>query len=174
MKRVQQKDKAAFEMLYQHYHEAIRGVIYRIVVSKEETEDLVQDVFIKLWKNSHSYNPAKGTFFTWLANVARNTCIDHLRSASHTPQITVIEHDYQYNEILAAMLQPADNISLGELHKLVQQLPPTQRQVIEMVYFRGFTQYETAEILSLALGTVKTRCRVGLQQLKELGKNRDT
>jgi len=166
IQRLQARDKAAFGILYDDYFHSLRSVVYRMVMNKSLAEDLLQDIFLKIWKYINNYDAEKGTLFTWMSNIARNVCIDYLRSKHHQQKITIIEKDYDYNEIVAAILPPADRVTIGELYKIVQKLNFAQAQVIEMVFFRGFTHEETAEILGIALGTVKTRCRSGLRNLR--------
>ena len=81
--KFQKKDVKAFEELYEMYHQSISGVVYSVVRDQTITQDLVQEVFVKAWKNAESYSTEKGRFFTWLLNIARNTAIDELRSKSH-------------------------------------------------------------------------------------------
>ena len=77
---LKEKNEAGFHHLYDHYSGALYGVILRIVQSKEYTEEIIQDVFVKIWNSIHQYDAAKGRFYTWMINIARNTAIDYLKS----------------------------------------------------------------------------------------------
>lgn len=166
---LQSKSREAFSVLYDNYSEALFGVICRMVTNKTAAEDLLQDVFVKIWKKIDSYNPAKGTLFTWMINIARNLCIDYLRSKEYRQQMKVVDGGLDQGEISAsASLEPNYNIANTELHKVTQELEVKHRQVIEMVYFRGYTHEEVAQMLNIPVGTVKTRSRAGLKQLRNL------
>lgn len=170
LEKLVQRDQKAFQLLYDQYSPALYGVVLRIVREDEQAQDLLQDIFIKIWKNLDAYDASKGRLFTWLLNVARNTAIDSLRSrkthpfgAIRTDEENVHIVDKQYNTE-----QPnSDYIGLKEV---VDRLRPERKQLIDLVYFGGYTHEEAAEELKLPLGTVKTRVRAALQELKELFK----
>lgn len=170
MTLLKQKDCKAFDIIYDQYSAALQAIVYRMIADKIVTEDLLQDIFVKIWRHLDNYDNTKGTLFTWMTKIARNVCIDHLRARHYNQQISVIETDYDYNGIVATALPPADTITISELHKVVQKLDVKQRVVIEMVYFRGFTHQEASEVLVVSLGTVKTRCRAGLKQIRDMYK----
>lgn len=173
LEKLIQRDEQAFHWLYDQYSPALYGVILRIVRDEDLAQDLVQDVFVKIWKNLDSYDSKKGRLFTWMLNVARNTAIDALRAgktqpssanAIRTDEDTVHIVDRQHNTE-----QPnPDHIGIKDV---VSQLRPERRQLIDLVYFGGYTHEEAADELNLPLGTVKTRIRAALQELKQLFKS---
>lgn len=171
IEKLNQRDQVAFQWLYDQYSPALHGVVLRIMRDEEQAQDVLQDVFIKIWKNLDSYDAGKGRLFTWLLNVARNTAIDALRArkthptnAIRTDEENVHIIDRQHNT-----QQPnPDHIGVQEI---VSQLRPERRQLIDLVYFGGYTHEEAAEELNLPLGTVKTRVRAALQELKQLFKS---
>jgi RNA polymerase sigma factor (sigma-70 family) len=166
---LQSKSREAFSILYDSYADALFGTICRMVNNKVAAEDLLQDVFVKIWKKIDSYDPARGTLFTWMINIARNICIDYLRSKQYKQQLKVVENGFEHGEISASpSLEPNYNIANVELLAVTQKLEVKHRQVIEMVYFRGYTHEEVAQILNIPVGTVKTRSRAGLKQLRSL------
>ena len=165
---LQLKNREAFSVLYDSYSEAIYGVICRMVTDKAAAEDLLQDVFVKIWRKIGSYDAARGTLFTWMINIARNICIDYLRSKQYKQQMKVVENNFEYAGAGSPTLEPNYHITNIELHKVTQKLEVKHRQVIEMVYFRGYTHDEVAQILNIPVGTVKTRSRAGLKQLRSL------
>jgi RNA polymerase sigma factor (sigma-70 family) len=160
---LQQKDKSAFSELYDNYSSALYGVILRILNNDEESaQDILQDSFIKIWKNFDSYDHSKGSLFTWILNIARNTAIDKLRSSGRKPIQSMEQNVYveaaHYN-------QNVDRIGLKEI---VSKLKPEHRTIIDMAYFDGFTQEEISDKLKLPLGTVKTRARTALIELRKI------
>ncbi len=161
------RDEQGLRALYDHYSAALYGVILRIVIDRETAEDVLQESFIKIWNNSASYDASKGRLYTWLLNVARNTAIDKTRSKNFRKgaQVQSIEDfvysvDKQHNNTTSI-----DHIGL---RKFVEELKPDQRQLIDLLYFGGYTQSEAAEELNLPLGTVKTRVKAALNRLREI------
>ena len=166
---LQSKSREAFSVLYDSYAEALYGTICRMVANKAAAEDLLQDVFIKIWKKIDSYDSTRGTLFTWMINITRNICIDYLRSKQYKQQLKVVQNVAEYTDVnTSSSLEPNYNIVNTELHKVTRKLEVKHRQVIEMVYFRGYTHEEVAQILNIPVGTVKTRSRAGLKQLRNL------
>ncbi|MUH36123.1 sigma-70 family RNA polymerase sigma factor [Zobellia amurskyensis] len=167
--RFQKKDILAFEKLYDMYWENICGVIHTIVKDKGLAEEISQDVFAKIWNNSDSYNPSKGRFFTWILNIARNAAIDKVRSKSFKDQKKNLSADY-----FVGILNRADStdeskeeIDTSALKKLVLNLKEKCLEIIEMLYFKGYTQTEASQELDIPLGTVKTRNRSCISQLRK-------
>jgi RNA polymerase sigma-70 factor (ECF subfamily) len=160
---IKQRDKSAFSELYDNYSAALYGVILRILNNDEETaQDILQDSFVKIWKSFDSYDSSKGTLFTWILNIARNTSIDKLRSTNRQP-IQSLEQDVHIEG--AHYNQNVDRIGLKEI---VSKLKPEHRTIIDMAYFDGFTQEEISDKLKLPLGTVKTRARTALIELRKI------
>ena len=168
--RFQKKDVIAFEKLYEMYWDNICGVINTVVRDKFLAEEIAQDVFTKVWNNSSSYSPAKGRFFTWILNIARNAAIDKVRSKSYKDQQKNLSADY-----FVGILNRADTtedphesgIDTSALKKLVLNLKDKCLEIIEMLYFRGYSQKEAAGKLDIPLGTVKTRNRSCISKLRE-------
>ena len=160
---LQNKDKRAIALLYDHYAPALYGVVLRITDSEELAEDIIQETFVKVWKNSASYQQEKGTLFTWILNIARNTAIDQTRSAHYKARkkIQPLETDTIYNQQIAE--QYPEYIGLD---KLVSALEEKYKIIIDLIFFKGFTQQEIAAHLSIPLGTVKTRLKIALRKLR--------
>ena len=152
----------AFEYLYEQYSPALFGVINRVVREEEKAADVLQDVFLKIWKNIKDYETGKGTLFTWMMNIARNASIDLYRKEKNRhhvdidDQIQVIDRDKQEQFQEATM----------DLRNIVDKLSPERRDVLDLVYLQGYTQQEAAERLNIPLGTAKSRIRTALQDLK--------
>lgn len=166
MERLKTGDQAALETLYDNYGAAIYGVVLKIVGTEQEARDVVQASFVKIWKHAASYKPGKGSPFTWMLNIARNTAIDALRKKQKSPS-TPNQSATTGVGVHGAELPNTDIVGLKDL---VAQLPEEQQTVIEYLYFRGYTQQEAAEALGWPLGTVKTRSRAALQKLRSLFK----
>ncbi|WP_289040400.1 sigma-70 family RNA polymerase sigma factor [uncultured Zobellia sp.] len=167
--RFQKKDILAFEKLYDMYWENICGVIHTIVKDKGLSEEICQDVFAKVWNNSDSYNASKGRFFTWILNIARNAAIDKVRSKSYKDQKKNLSADY-FVGILNRADSPEEDkedIDTSALKKLVLNLKEKCLEIIEMLYFKGYTQTEASKELDIPLGTVKTRNRSCISQLRK-------
>jgi len=160
------KTPLGFDCLYEMYSHALLGVIHRIVQIEEISEDVLQETFIKVWKSIQSYDPEKGTLFTWLLNIARNMAIDKVRSKGYRN-----ESKNQDSENLVDILDSVNNVSYNPevlgLNNLVNTLKPEIKVVVELIYMKGFTHLEASEELGIPLGTVKTRLRNGIIELRK-------
>lgn len=143
------------------------GVIARILKKEELAEEVLQDVFLKIWDKIDSYDPAKGKLFTWMLNIARNQAIDKTRSKefSKGKKTGDIENFVNRVDRKDYLEQQVDAIGLKEVLK---KLPEDQRFVIDQHYLKGYTQAEMAEEFNLPLGTVKTRMRLAMKELRNL------
>lgn len=164
---LQQKDKYAFEYLYDNYSGAVYGVISRMVDEKDVADDLLQEAFIKIWNNFASYDSSKGRLFTWIINLARNLTIDTLRSKSYRKQ-QKIYGDENTVDNLRDEKYGAESFDTIGLRKQVSNLKKDQKQVIDLAYFSGFTQDEISKQLGIPLGTVKTRMRTAIIELRKM------
>ena len=155
-----QKDEKGFEYLYNNYSAALYGVVSRVVVDQEIADEVLQDAFLKIYHKIDSFDASKGKLFTWMLNLTRNLAIDKLRSKEMS-QRRKSENvgDSVYKLDRESTVSEEDRIGVKEL---LDQLDENQKQVMELVYFGGFTQAEAAEELNLPLGTVKTRVRSAL------------
>ncbi|MBO0937844.1 sigma-70 family RNA polymerase sigma factor [Fibrella sp. HMF5335] len=170
--RLMQRNEQAFQWLYENYSAALYGVLLKVVREEEQAQDLLQEVFVKIWNNLTSYDPQKGRLFTWMLNITRNTAIDSVRagkamSRPSTAQTlsTSDESTFLIDKQYSVAPENPDHIGLQDV---VGRLRPERRELINLVYFGGYTHEEAAEALSLPLGTVKTRIRSALQELKSL------
>ncbi len=161
---LKQHDEQAYRYFYDHYGKAIYGVIMQVVPNQEAAEDILQEVFVKIWKNIASYEPAKARLFTWVLNIARNSAIDHTRSKEFNKGgKTISLSDNVHSGSKAVQNHYPD----AGLKKIVDSLPEESRRLLELSYFLGYTHEEIAEILNLPLGTVKTRLRTTIIELRK-------
>lgn len=161
----QKKDIAAFEKLHTMYAENICGVINTIVKNEALAQEICQDVFIKIWNKSDSYNSSKGRFFTWILNIARNAAIDKVRSKAYKQEKKNLSADY-FVGILERPQEEGSSIDVAGLRNLVKGLKSKCIEIIELLYFKGLTQKDAAEELDIPIGTVKTRNRSCISQLR--------
>jgi len=160
------RDNRAFAYLYDNYSGALYGIILQILDNTELSNDVLQEVFINIWRKIESYDPSKGRLYTWMLNIARNASIDTLRSKSF--QNSQKNQSFPENvDVLSAgtSLPNIDNIGL---RKTLEKLKSEQRVLIDLAYFKGYTHEEIADIEGIPLGTVKTRIRTALQQLRNI------
>ncbi|HEY0679966.1 MAG TPA: sigma-70 family RNA polymerase sigma factor [Chitinophagaceae bacterium] len=160
---LKQRDNRAFNYLYEHYSAALYGIILPIVNDTEIANDVLQEVFLNIWRKIESYDPVKGRLFTWMLNIARNASIDTLRSKSFQNLRKNQPLGDNVNWSTNTQYQDADNIGL---RKILDRLKDEQRTLVELAYFKGYTHEEIAAIEGIPLGTVKTRIRTALIQLR--------
>jgi RNA polymerase sigma factor (sigma-70 family) len=166
VQRLRERDEAAMTIFYDKYSAALYGVIFRIVKKEEIAEDVLQEAMVKIWHSFSSYDADKGRLFTWVMNVCRNLAIDKIRSRQYR-----VGSRMQPIEESAALRQAAEPTFRPEhigLQEMTRKLNPEQQQIVDLLYFGGFTQSEVAEELSLPLGTVKTRARAAIKVLSKL------
>jgi RNA polymerase sigma-70 factor (ECF subfamily) len=166
-------DSSALEQLYDRYVRQCFGLAIRLLGDTSLAEEVVQEVFLKLWSRPERYSAQKGNFGSWLLSVVHNRCIDELRRRSRT-EVTL--EDPVMGSLLDTApdpeMDPGDQVMLIEQRREVRQalaaIAPNNRQILELAYFGGLSQSEIAARLGQPLGTVKTRMRSGLQQLRSL------
>jgi RNA polymerase sigma-70 factor (ECF subfamily) len=166
VRRLQEGDKNAFAELYDLYASSLYGIVCRIIRSEETARDLLQDIFLKIWEHICLYNSLKGSLFTWMLNIARNTSIDKLRKIKKEGRAEILSPDVLVN-IDKEQHQTIRTSSLG-LKEMVGRLSPEQKLIIEYIYFNGYTQQEVADELGIPLGTVKTRTRNAVNELRKV------
>lgn len=167
MLALKQRENQAFSTLYDNYAGALYSIIKQIITDNNElASDVLQEVFINIYRKIDTYDQTKGRLFTWMLNIARNASIDMLRSKSYqNSQKNQELPDNVYKSTANQSTQlNVDNIGLK---KVLEKLKPEHRVLMELAYFKGFTHEEIAEMMSIPLGTVKTRIRNALLQLRE-------
>ncbi|MGY5352340.1 RNA polymerase sigma factor [Wenyingzhuangia sp. IMCC45533] len=160
----EEKDVTAYEKLYTMYYKSMLGVIDSIINDEDLSKDILQEVFLKVWNHIESYNVKRGRFFTWLLNISRNAAIDRTRSKEYKTQ-----KRNQSIDIFVNISNLEDDECDDEQIKLIQQIQKLSdkcKKMIDLLFYKGYTQRETSEELELPLGTVKTRSRSCLNKLK--------
>lgn len=164
---LQRHDQQAFSYLYDNYAAALNGVIFRLVEDKTLSEDILQEAFVKIWNNFASYDKSKGRLFTWMMNLTRNLTIDTLRSKDYKKQNKISGDENSVHNLTDASTGMDKFDSMG-IRKQLSNLKPDQRIVIDLAYFNGFTQDEIAKEMGIPLGTVKTRMRSAISELRKI------
>ncbi|HKK77309.1 MAG TPA: sigma-70 family RNA polymerase sigma factor [Saprospiraceae bacterium] len=165
VQRLQSGDHSVISTLYDRYGDTLYGIVLRIVGQEDLAQDVIQESYVKIWKNAGRYDATQGTLFTWMLNICRNTAIDKTRSAHfrHKKKVHVVDDNINDHRNFAYE-QKTDHIGLDEE---VNNLEEKYRTVIDLIYFRGFTQREVVEQLNIPLGTVKSRVRIALRELRK-------
>jgi len=161
------KDEKAFNYLYDNYSAALYGVTLRVLDREDWASDVLQEVFLKIWKNIDLYDLAKGRLYTWMLNIARNTAIDALRSKNLQQERKTTDIDtnvYEHEQRLST----SNNTDHLGIKKILMNLKDDFRVIIDLAYFQGYTQDEISKTLNIPLGTVKTRMRNALIELKTI------
>ena len=167
VEKFKQKDEKAFKTLYDMYSDSMHGVVYNIVRNQDIAQEITQDVFIKAWNNASSYSAEKGRFFTWLINIARNAAIDKTRSKSFKNSNKNLDATFFVDIIETNENLDEQTNALG-VKKFVSKLAKKCKEVIELLYFKGYTQKEASETLDMPIGTIKTRNRNCINELRTM------
>ncbi|RYY49887.1 MAG: sigma-70 family RNA polymerase sigma factor [Chitinophagaceae bacterium] len=160
------QDQSAFSYLYDNYAAALNGVIHRMVEDTQLSEDILQEAFIRIWNNFKQYDAGKGRLFTWMVNITRNLTIDTLRSKGYKKQQKISQ-----NESSITNYQNKDSIAKFDgigLNKQLAALKPEYKNLIDLAYYGGYTQEEISKEMGIPLGTVKTRMRTAIMELRKM------
>jgi RNA polymerase sigma factor (sigma-70 family) len=161
------KDRRAYSYLYDNYGAALYSIVVKVLGEREESLDVLQDAFVKIWKNIEDYDATKGRLFTWMLQITRNTAIDFTRSGvvkkekltnRLSTESPIVEHK-KFSYI------PVDHLGLAQV---IEGLGNDDKLIVDLAYFKGYTQQEIAKKLAIPLGTVKTRARNALIKLKKI------
>ena len=161
---LQERNDKAISLLYEHYGDTLYGVAYKVVRDEELAQDVLQESFVKIWKKSDSYDTSKAKLFTWLFRITRNTAIDKLRSVNTKSdkeiQIDVSDvYNLGVNSIRPEFMDVKENLDKIETKYQI---------VLDALFFQGMTQQEASDELDIPLGTIKSRLKIGLRELKKI------
>ena len=168
MPLVEQREPAAFEIVFDRHGGAAYSLAYRIVGDRARAEDIVQEAFLSLWRSGARYDRARGSVRTWLLGIVRNRAIDLLRrDVLEGPRVSfedaVAEQGVGREETDAEALR---RDAARQVRGALKELPADQLRVVELAYFGGLTHSQIAEMLGMPLGTVKGRMRLGLEKIR--------
>ena len=167
---LKQQDQNAFSYLYDNYSAALTGIIMRMVEDNQLAEDILQEAFVKIWNNFRQYDNSKGRLFTWMINITRNLTIDTLRSKGYKKQKKISQDENSVTDYSDKNFS-SDKFDTIGLRKQLLLLKPDQKLIIDLAYFNGYTQEEISKEMGIPLGTVKTRMRTGILELRKLLQN---
>lgn len=169
LKQIAEGNEEALVTLYDRYGRLVYSLAYQVLQDHQLAEEVTQDVFTRVWQAAKSFDPKKSRFTTWLTSITRNRAIDILRRR-RVRGLTGPGEAELNTAITRAdeRLSPEYHLEALAVREALRQLPPDQRQVVELAYFNGMTQREIAEHLQIPLGTVKTRMRLAMMKLRQL------
>lgn len=175
MRRIKAKDAEALEELYDLYNRLLFGMIISIVKKREEAEDVLQEVFVKIWERASTFKEDRGNVYSWIVTLTRNKAIDRIRSKGYKTQKKashlVDEPDSNFT-LEGDHYDPLETTIFSDRAELVQEalgeIPESQSKVLKIAYYQGMTQSEISDHLEIPLGTVKTRMRQGMIKLKDI------
>jgi RNA polymerase sigma-70 factor (ECF subfamily) len=162
----------ALDVLYERYSRVVLSFAFRILGDRASAEELLQEVFLRTWRQAGNFSQSKGTFVTWLLSITHNMAIDEIRKRNRRPKRTNSDDPLLMLANMRDTDTPVDERAVlsslrGEIGRALAELPAPQRTAIEMAYFEGLTQREIAEQVGEPLGTIKTRMRLGMRKLRE-------
>ena len=161
---LQERNDKAISLLYEHYGDTLYGVAKKVVRDEELAQDVLQESFVKIWKKSDSYDASKAKLFTWLFRITRNTAIDKLRSVNtKTDKEIQIDVSDVYN-LGVDSIRP----EFMDVRENLDKIEDKYQIVLEALFFHGMTQQEASDELDIPLGTIKSRLKIGLRELKKI------
>ena len=161
---LRERNEKAISLLYDHYGDTLFGVANKVVKDTDLAQDVLQESFVKIWKKSDTYDPTKAKLFTWLFRITRNTAIDKLRSAN-----TKTDKEIQ--------MDVSDVYNLGiesikpeflDVRENLEKIEEKYQIVLDALFFQGMTQQEASDELDIPLGTIKSRLKIGLRELRKI------
>src|SRR5215207_549025 len=164
---VEAGDAEAFATLYDRHSRSAFSLAYRKMGDRQAAEDLAQDAFIKVWKNASSYRAERGSVRTWILSIVHNRGIDQLRStASRKRTQEKIEASAPSSQPSEAYSETWRNSRRDQVREALKSLPAEQLKILELAYFSGYTHVQISRLLSIPLGTVNGRIRLGLEKMR--------
>lgn len=164
--QVAQGDERAFLALYDRYSSHVYALTMRILRDANLAEEATQDTFLKLWSRARMFLAERGSLLTWLLTIARRTALDRLRLENRRPTLSTGEDPDELWQIIPDANTTPEEARWRSMHLAVQSLSKEYRLVLELAYYQGLSQSEIAETLNWPLGTVKTRLRAAMEELR--------
>ena len=168
---VAQGDQAAFAKLYDQMAPRVLGLVRRLLRDHAQSEEVTQEIFLEIWQNAPRFDSSKGTAVTWIMTMTHRRAVDRVRSAQSSrdrdTKIGIRDYDADYDNVSETV---QTRIEHERVEKAMQRLTELQRQAVSLAYYGGYSHSEVAKLLSVPIGTVKTRLRDGMIRLRdELG-----
>ena len=173
LKAIAARDEAALAQLYDRYRVILFGLLMRILNNREEAEDVLQELFLQVWRRAADFDENRGKPFTWLVTMGRSRGIDRLRTLAARERAAVAGARDEAEAISDAATDAFRSEQRGLVTNALAQLPDEQKRPLMLAYFDGLTQSEIATQLGAPLGTIKTRMRTGMLKLRELLAGKD-
>lgn len=168
LKRIVARDETALAQLYDGYRVILFGLLMRILNNREEAEDVLQEVFLQVWRRAADFDENRGRPFTWLVTLTRSRGIDRLRTLAARERVATAGAKEESEAVSDAASDVFRSEQRGLVASALAQLPDEQKRALMLAYFDGLTQSEIATRLGAPLGTIKTRMRTGMMKLREL------
>ena len=169
--RVAAHDAGALAELYDRYSRPVYSYLYRVCGDPQTAEELLQEVFFRVWRQATTFDGSRGAFVSWVMSIAHNLAIDEVRRVGRRPRAGTDDPERVLSQVVDRDPPPDEMAWLSDLRRqmrtAIDQISPPQRDVIELAYFSGLTQREISQRLGIPMGTVKTRTRLGLLRLRE-------
>ncbi len=161
---LQERNEKAISLLYENYSDTLYGVAFKVVKDEMLAQDVLQESFIKIWKKAETYDPTKAKLFTWLFRITRNTAIDKLRSGkSKSDKEIQIDVSDVHNVGIEGL-----NPDLMDIRENLKKIDSKYKIVLEALFFESMTQQEASDELEIPLGTIKSRLKIGLRELRKI------
>ena len=171
LERIQRRDEQGVAKLYDRYAALLYTLAFRIVATQEESEDVVQEVFLQVWNKANSYIKERGTVYSWITTLTRNKAIDRVRSKRYKQKSKETTLDAVDNTLATQSSNPHQAVVLKEYQEIVtaakKKLSSIEAKILELSYYGGYSQTEIAELLKMPLGTVKTKMRQGIIKMRQ-------
>jgi RNA polymerase sigma-70 factor, ECF subfamily len=164
--KLRSRNESAFAVLYDQYAAVLWSVTLKIVKNEAAAEEILQDAFVNVWRFIDQYDSSKGTLLTWMLNITRNKCKDYFRSKYYQSTLVLEDLNDKHRHFSTGFSEKREESA--ELLILAQKLDPKYKEVVELVYIHGYSQEEVSMKLQIPLGTVKTRSREAIKQLRQI------
>jgi RNA polymerase sigma-70 factor (ECF subfamily) len=166
--QVARGDERSFEQLYDEVSGQVHGLVRRVLRDPAQAEEVTQEVFLEIWRTATRFDPARGKAMTWVMTMAHARAVDRVRAAQASTDRDVKvgqrEHDTAYDEVAEAVESRFERV---QVRRCLGGLTDLQRESLTLAYYGGYTYNQVAELLSVPLGTVKTRLRDGLIRMRD-------
>ncbi len=168
VRSLQNREEVAFSYLYDNYAGALNGIINAMVNDLALSEDILQETFLKIWRNIGNYDESKGKLFTWMRTIAHNLTLDTIKSKQYKQQSKVTSDEFAVTNIQDKNMGIDSKLDSADLKNKIGKLEHKQKIILDMSYFQGYTQEEIAKALEMPVGTVKTKLRSAIIELRKI------